>query len=105
MVSKDNRWLGAEKIFTNAITIWDIAKRQEQRTLPKMESTLIGVAFSENGKLVGGLSKNGEIVVWEVDSGNEVKRIQKEGANLSKEVESVACAEQAVPPKSDRAGG
>ena len=76
-ISPGNEYLAAEKIFSNAITIWDIKAKKELRTLPKLKSQITKVSFSSCNKLVGVSSKDGNTVIWEVESGQEIKRIEK----------------------------
>ncbi len=80
--SPDNKYLAAEKIFSNAITIWDINTKKELRTLPKLKSQIAKVSFSSCNKLVGVSCKDSNIIIWEIESGREVKRIDKSGKTL-----------------------
>ena len=82
-VSPKNKWLAAERIFSNAITLWDIARQMELRTLPKLDARMSEVAFSRCNSFVGVSCKSGLIVIWEVESGVEVNRVTKEGATLA----------------------
>ena len=88
-VSPDNKLLAAEKIFSRAVTIWNIASTEEIRTLPTLEFPLIEIAFSKDGHFVGALTNKQEIVIWEVETGTELRRIANSGGELSKELETV----------------
>jgi len=106
-VSPGNEYLAAEKIFSNAITIWDIKAKKELRTLPKLKSQITKVSFSSCNKLVGASSKDGNIVIWEVESGQEVKKIEKARKTLAtslaeqqKRVEQVGADQPATAPES-----
>ena len=110
-VSPENEYLAAEKIFSNAITIWDIKAKKELRTLPKLKSQITKVSFSSSNKLVGASSKDGNIVIWEVESGQEVKKIEKAGKTLEaslaeqqKRVEQVGDDQPATVPESKSEG-
>ena len=85
-ISLQNKWLAAEKIFSNSITIWNIATRKELRTLPRLKSQIVKVAFSSCNKFVGVSSKENQIVIWEVESGREAKRLKKKNATLAMEL-------------------
>ena len=76
-ISPENKYLAAEKIFSNAITIWDIQSKKELRTFPRLKSQIAKVSFSSCNKLVGASTKDGNIVIWDAESGHEVKKIEK----------------------------
>ena len=110
-VSPENEYLAAEKIFSNAITIWDIKAKKELRTLPKLKSQITKVSFSSSNKLVGASSKDGNIVIWEVESGQEVKKIEKARKTLEenlaeqqKRVEQDGADQPATAPESKPEG-
>ena len=110
-ISPENKYLAAEKIFSNAITIWDIEIKKELRTLPNLKSPIAKVSFSSCNKLVGASSKDGNIVIWEIESGQEVKRIEKARKTLEenlaaqqKHVEQVGAEQPATAPESKPEG-
>ena len=56
------------------IRIWDIATGKEQMTL-RGQSWIVSLAFSASGRLLaGGAEKAGQIQLWEVASGQEMRR-------------------------------
>lgn len=78
-ISPSNKFLGAEKLFSQAITIWDIATTKELKTLsPKFKNRLKDVVFSKSDKYIGVTSIKEEFVIWEIDSEKEIYRGKKE---------------------------
>jgi len=82
-VSRDNKYLAAEKIFSSAITLWDINTKKELRTLPGLKSQITKVSFSHCSKFVGVSCKDGKIIIWEVKSGREIESIDKPEETLN----------------------
>lgn len=108
-ISPEDKYLATEKIFSNAITIWDIKTRKELRTLPKLKSPIAKVSFSSCNKLVGASSKDGNIVIWEIESGQEVKRIERKTleeilVTQQKHIEQAGAEQPATDPESKSEG-
>lgn len=83
-VSGNSKWLAAEKLFSNSITLWDIESAKELRTLPSPDSQMSEVMISSNNKYVG-VKTSTHYLIWNISTGKEVKK-QKIADSKLKEV-------------------
>lgn len=56
------------------VKLWDLATGNTVKILSH-ESQVQSVAFSPDGKLLSAGSFNGIVLVWDVDTGEEVRRL------------------------------
>jgi WD40 repeat protein len=81
-ISGDNKLMAAEKIFSNSITVWDIATKKELKTLARVKPKLSEVIFSSCTKYLGVVCEDSSIIIWEIESGDEVKRLKGKKKSL-----------------------
>src|SRR6266850_8451093 len=68
--SPDNKLLASGSV-DNTVKLWDVAARQELRTLKGPIAIIGAVAFSPNGKWLAAGGVDGPIQVWDVVTGRE----------------------------------
>lgn len=75
MVTSPNGRFLASSGNNKIIKIWEIATTQEYRTLSGFDGRMDEIIFSMDNKHLAGLSTHGELIVWNVLSGEEVFKL------------------------------
>jgi WD40 repeat protein len=59
---------GSEDIYFKTVFLWDPASGKVIRTLPGHTSLVVGVAFSPDGKTLASASRDGTILLWDLEA-------------------------------------
>ncbi len=59
---------GSEDIYFKTVFLWDPASGKVIRTLPGHTSLVVGVAFSPGGKTLASASRDGTILLWDLEA-------------------------------------
>ncbi len=87
--SRDNRLLASGSI-DNTVKLWDVAARQELRTLKGPIARIAAVAFSPNGKWLAAGGVDGAIRVWDVVTGGDWRSLAGHTLSVDKKILTLA---------------
>ena len=72
-----------------SLTLWDIAKGKKLRTFSNLKSPANKVLFSKDGKKAIATSLAGDAIIWDSQTGKELKKLSSKDDMLRELLESM----------------
>jgi len=75
-LSPDGRLLATTEFWHRVIRLWDLEEGKELQPLQGHETMVWQVAFSPDGELLGSVSSDQRVLLWQIQSRRPLKRLK-----------------------------